>query len=42
MLLKAVVYVPASGGEVDTAALVIGVTLRTGTKNFENCLLEEI
>ena len=32
---------PASGGEVDIAALVIGATSRMEMKNFENCLLEE-
>lgn len=32
---------PASGGEVDIAALVIDATSRTEMKNFENCLLEK-
>lgn len=32
----------ASGGEVDTADLVIDVTSRMETRNCENCQLEEI
>lgn len=32
---------PASGGEVDIAVLVIGATSRMEMRNFENCLVEE-
>ena len=32
---------PASGGEVDIAVLVIDATSRMEMKNFGNCLLEE-